>query len=169
MRHHHSVLHGLLKHVPWAIFDRLVAEHQADRRVRRLSTRTQLVALLYGQLAGAVSLREIETALSSHRSRLYHLGAREVSRSTLADANAKRPAALFGELFTHMVGQARRGLRRRIGEAVRLIDSTGLRLAGRGSRWAAFSAGRLRGEGSCRLRSGRRAAALCGGDTDQGQ
>jgi Transposase DDE domain/Domain of unknown function (DUF4372) len=141
MRHHHSVLHGLLKHVPWAAFDRLVAEHETDRRVRRLTTRSQLVALLYGQLAGAVSLREIETALSSHQSRLYHLGVREVSRSTLADANANRPAAVFTGLFAQMVGQAQRGLRRRIGEAVRLIDSTGLRLAGRGTQWAAFSAG----------------------------
>jgi Domain of unknown function (DUF4372)/Transposase DDE domain len=141
MRHHHSVLHGLLKHVPWAAFDRLVAEHETDRRVRRLTTRSQLVALLYGQLAGAVSLREIETALSSHQSRLYHLGVREVSRSTLADANANRPAAVFTGLFAQMVGQAQRGLRRRIGEAVRLIDSTGLRLAGRGTQWAAFAAG----------------------------
>jgi Domain of unknown function (DUF4372)/Transposase DDE domain len=118
-----------------------VAEHETDRRVRRLTTRSQLVALLYGQLAGAVSLREIETALSSHQSRLYHLGVREVSRSTLADANANRPAAVFTGLFAQMVGQAQRGLRRRIGEAVRLIDSTGLRLAGRGTQWAAFSAG----------------------------
>ena len=33
MRHHNSVLHGLLKHVPWAVFDRLVEEHAADARV----------------------------------------------------------------------------------------------------------------------------------------
>ena len=95
MRHHNSVLHGLLKLVPWSVFDKLVQEHGADARVRRLSTRSQLVALLYGQLSGAVSLREIETAMSSHSARLYHLGASQVSRSTLADANAVRPHAVF--------------------------------------------------------------------------
>ena len=66
MRHQNSVFHGLLKHVPWHRFDRLVEEHGADARVRRLSTKSQLVALLYGQLSGAASLREIVTGLSSH-------------------------------------------------------------------------------------------------------
>lgn len=141
MRHHNSVLHGLLKHIPWSVFDKLVEEHGADARVRRLSTRSQLVALLYGQLSGAVSLREIETALSSHSSRLYHLGAREVSRSTLADANAARPHAVFSGLFAHMAGLAGRGFRRSTGEAVRLIDSTGLKLSGVAAEWARFSKG----------------------------
>jgi hypothetical protein len=36
-----------------------VDAHGADARVRRLATRDQFVALLYGQLAGAQSLREI--------------------------------------------------------------------------------------------------------------
>ena len=60
MRHENSVFHALSKHIPWAMFDRLVDEHGADRRVRRLSTKSQLIALLYGQLSGAASLREIE-------------------------------------------------------------------------------------------------------------
>ncbi len=80
MRHQTSVLHQILKHVPWAAFERLVEQHGADRRVRRLSTRSQFIALLYGQLAGAVSLRDIETALLSHQHHLYHVGARSVSR-----------------------------------------------------------------------------------------
>lgn len=139
MRHHNSVFHDLLKRVPWATFDRLVAAHGADRRVRRLRSRDQLIALLYGQLSGAGSLREIVGGLHSHEARLYHVGGRAVQRSTLADANAKRPAALFAELFAEMVGCAHRGLRRKIGEATYLIDATGVRLSGRGSEWAYFS------------------------------
>lgn len=139
MRHHNSVFHDLLKRVPWATFDRLVAAHGADRRVRRLRSRDQLIALLYGQLSGAGSLREIVGGLHSHEARLYHVGARTVQRSTLADANAKRPAALFAALFAEMVGCAHRGLRRKIGEATYLIDATGVRLSGRGSEWAYFS------------------------------
>src|SRR3954447_18423855 len=72
--HHNSVFHGLLKHVPWDRFDRLVEEHGADARVRRLSTKGQFIALLYGQLSGSTSLREIVTGLGSHSARLYHLG-----------------------------------------------------------------------------------------------
>jgi hypothetical protein len=123
------------------MFDALVDEHGADARVRRLSTKSQLVALLYGQLAGTASLREIETAMSSHSARLYHLGARAVSRSTLADANTLRPHAVFQGLFSRMVAMASRGVRRSTTEAVRLIDSTGIHLAGAAAEWARFSKG----------------------------
>jgi hypothetical protein len=98
------------------------------------------MALLYGQLSGASSLREIEAGLSSHRARLYHLGSAAPSRSTLADANGKRPHEVFAGFFAHMVGQASRGLRKKLGEAVRLIDSTGLKLSA-ASDWARYSAG----------------------------
>jgi hypothetical protein len=141
MRHDNSVFHGLLKHVPWHRFDRLVEEHGADSRVRRLSTKSQLVALLYGQLSGALSLREIVTGISSHAARLYHLGATPARRSTLSDANAQRPAAVFAELLAMMMKQAHRGLRRKLAETVYLIDATSVRLNERSAHWARFSAG----------------------------
>ncbi len=139
MRHQNTVFHDLLKRVPWAAFERLVKDHGADHRVRRLTTKAQFIALLYGQFCGATSLREVVGGLASQSARLYHAGGREVSRSTLADANASRPSVVFSELFAHMVGQAQRGLRRAVAEAVYLIDSTGIRLSGAGSQWARFS------------------------------
>ena len=90
MQHQNSVFHDLLKHVPWAEFERLVRRHGADARIRRLTTKSQFVALLYGQLSGASSLREITMGLESHQERLYHLGAGVPRRSTFADANALR-------------------------------------------------------------------------------
>jgi IS4 transposase len=141
MRHHNSVFHDLLKRVPWGKFSELVVEHGSDKHVRRLSTKDQFIALLYGQLSGASSLREIVGGLESHGARLYHVGGRAVQRSTLADANAGRPYAVFTELFAAMVGQAGRGLRRAVGEATYLIDSTGLRLNAKSADWARFSAG----------------------------
>ncbi len=140
MRHQNSVLHDVLKRIPWDTFDQLVERHGADYRVRRLSTKDQLVALLYGQLSGASSLREIEAGLASHRARLYHLGSRPAQRSTLADANAHRPSAVFAELFAAMIGRVHRGLRRAIGEAVYLIDSTGIPLNSRSLDWARYTA-----------------------------
>ena len=140
MRHHNSVFHDLLKHVPWDLFDRLVAQHGADWRVRRLPTKSQFIALLYGQLCGASSLREIVGGLESHSARLYHVGGRPAQRSTLADANARRPSEVFSDLFAAMAGRAQRGLRRAIGDATYLIDSTGIRVSGMGSQWAHFSA-----------------------------
>src|SRR6266404_1350588 len=141
MRHQNSVFHGLLKHVPWDRFDRLVEGHGADARVRRLSTKSQFVALLYGQLSSAASLREIVMGLSSHTARLYHLGAKPARRSTLSDANAQRPVAVFAELLAMMMKQAHRGLRRKLAETTYLIDATSARLNERSAGWARFSAG----------------------------
>jgi transposase len=81
------------------------------------------------------------TALSSHEARLYHLGAAPVRRSTFSDANANRPFAVFTGLLELMMKQAHRGLRRKMAEAVYLIDATGVRLNRYSADWAQFSAG----------------------------
>lgn len=140
MPHENSVFQDLVKRVPWGEFERLVAEHQADYRVRRLPTKTQFLALLFGQLAGAVSLRDVVGGVQSHSARLYHVGGGAVPRSTLADANATRLSAVFSELFALMVARAHRGLRRALDETTYLIDSTGIRLGGLCAEWARFSA-----------------------------
>ncbi len=141
MLHQNSVFHSVLKQVPWHRFDRLVDEHHADKHVRRLTTKGQLIALIYAQLSGAQSLREVEAALESHSAKLYHLGGEQVARATLSDANAQRPWQVFGGLFGHLVGQLTRGLKRKAGEAVHLIDATSLRLSALSKDWAQFSTG----------------------------
>ena len=138
MRHHNSLFHQLLKFVPWDRFDRLVDLYGADSRVRRLTTKSQLIALLYAQLSGAQSLREIEQSLASQAHRLYHLGARRPARSTLADANAKRPAQLFADLFALLVSQATPGLRRATRQAIHLVDATSIRLTDLSRAWADY-------------------------------
>jgi hypothetical protein len=117
-----------LQFVPWGEFDRLVEEHGADERARTLSTRSQLVALLSGQVWGCESLRAIETLQAANSPRLYHAGVRPVRRATLADANAARPCAVFSGLFKAVLAQAQAGLRRKAKEAIRLIDATCLPL-----------------------------------------
>jgi hypothetical protein len=138
--HTNSVFRDVLKLIPWADFNRLVEKHGTDDLVRRFTTKRQLLALLFGQLSGACSLRDIEASMSSHQARLYHAGGAAPARSTFADANRDRNPEVFSGLFTHMLGMATRGLRRKMGDAVRLIDSTDLHLAGIGAHWAEFSA-----------------------------
>jgi transposase len=140
MRHQNSVFHAVQKHVPWDAFHAAVERHDADARVRTLTTKSQFIALLYGQLSGAASLRAIVDGLKSHAALLYHLGATSPARSTLADANTLRPSAVFGELFAALLKQAQPGLRRKIGETTYLIDSTSLPLTARSADWARFSA-----------------------------
>ena len=85
MRHQNIVFHELLKHIPWATFDRLVEQHDADRDDRAVKTKAHLIAMLYAQFCGARSLREIETNLKSHAGKLYHLGGCTISKSALVD------------------------------------------------------------------------------------
>ncbi|HUF87210.1 MAG TPA: DUF4372 domain-containing protein [Thermohalobaculum sp.] len=121
---------SLTKRIPWDEFERLVARHGADRRVRRLPSKTHPLALLFGQLSGAESLRAIVAGLDSQAHALCHLGARPVARSTLADANAARPARLFADRFALMVARAGRVARCRMTDALRVLDVTRLPLAG---------------------------------------
>ena len=96
MRHQNSVFHQLTKPLPWAVFRR--RRGGARRRPRECAScapRDQFLALLYAQFSGAASLREIEAGLASQKVRLYHAGLRPVSRSTLADANARRSCAVL--------------------------------------------------------------------------
>jgi IS4 transposase len=141
MPHHNTVFADILKFIPWQRFEALVEEYDADVRVRRLSTKGQFLALLYGQLSGASGLREIVTGLSSHAARLYHLGADPVRRSTFSDANTQRPAEVFADLLEIMMKQAHRGLRRKLAETTYLIDATSVRLNARSADWARFSTG----------------------------
>ena len=99
------------------------------------------MALLYDQLSGAASLREIVAGLASHAVRLYHIEAKPVRRSTLSDASTRRPIAVFSELLSEMMRQAHRGLRRKLAETTYLIDATGVRLNQASGGWARFSAG----------------------------
>ena len=141
VQHQNIVFHGVLKHVPWAFVDRLVEQYDADRDPRALEAKPHLIAMLYAQLCGLRSLRDIETGLRSHAGKLYHLGGDTVSKSALATANASRPVEVFGGLLSALMAQLQRGYRRKIGDCVRLIDSTSVRLSSLSGHWATFSAG----------------------------
>src|SRR6202790_3033592 len=97
--------------------------------------------MLYAQFCGARSLREIETNLKSHASKLYHLGGCTISRSALSTANASRPVEVFAGLLSALMAQLQAGYRRKIDDCVRLIDSTSVQLSSLSGDWATFSAG----------------------------
>jgi hypothetical protein len=139
MPHQNTVFHALTKHIPWDEFERIVDEHQSDFRVRRLDTRSQFLAMLYAQLSGASSLREIEAGLKSHKSSLYHVGAKPALRSTLSDANALRPWEVFGDLFACMVAKASRRTRRNLADVTRIIDATKVKLPPSSPGWPQVS------------------------------
>jgi Transposase DDE domain/Domain of unknown function (DUF4372) len=141
MRHRNTVLHRLLSGMRWDRFEAHAERHASDKHVRTLTTKTQFIAMAYGQLSGADSLRETVTRFNSQGSSLYHLGANPVARSTLADANTKRSSAIFEDLFKDVVARAQRRVRQAVREATFLIDSTHLRLNEHSADWARYSTG----------------------------
>ncbi len=140
MAHHNTVFHQILSNIPWGQFADLVEQHRADKGVRRLDSKTQLTALLFHQFSENSSLRRLISGFNSHRRRLHHLGCEKISRSTLADANATRPPAVFAGLFTALLSRAHGKLAAKARECVHLIDSTTVRL-NHLSDWARFSEG----------------------------
>jgi hypothetical protein len=89
-------------------FDKCVKYHKGNQRVRQLSCWDQFLAMSFGQLAGCQSLRSIITCLSAHQSKHYHLGfGAPISRSTLAEANEKRPWGIYQDFAAVLIKQAR--------------------------------------------------------------
>jgi hypothetical protein len=137
--HQNTVFSQVTKHLPWGLIDRLVAEHEADKGVRRLTTKDMLLALLFGQFSDARSLRDLEAILESQDARRYHARLPLVHRSTLADAAASRPVAVFTGVLSALIPCLTRKLRREVGDCVRLIDSTSVRLNRLSEAWSRFS------------------------------
>jgi len=95
-----TILNQLLNLLRGHDFEKAVSAVGADRYIKHFGAWQQLVVLLYAQASGKDSLRAIQGGLSAHPEQLYHLGLeRPIAKSTLADANARRPSSIFETLF----------------------------------------------------------------------
>jgi len=141
MQHTNTIFHQVIRAVPRRLFDQVARRYNGDKRVRSLSCWTQFCVMVYGQLCSRQSLRDVISAWDSHAGTHYHVGARKVKRSTLADANAKRSAGIYMEVFYWLLGQSR-GTAIRQKDAVRLIDSTTIDLCKQQFEWASFRSGK---------------------------
>jgi putative transposase len=119
-----SRIQQVLKAVPQGAFDKIVQGHSGDRYVKRFRCRDQLVAMLYVQLAGAQSLRELEAGFNPQTRHHYHLATGRVARSTLSDANERRNPLVFADLLKLLIAQAGRALRREREELLYVLDAT---------------------------------------------
>ena len=98
----------LMDFLPWTTFTRIVDRYGGAHRVRTLSCAEQYRSMAFAQLTYRESLRDIETCLSVHASKLYHMGFRQpVRRSTLADANERRDWRIHAALAQRHITQAR--------------------------------------------------------------
>lgn len=124
MRYQDSVFAMLLKPISRRWFAGAVERHDGDAYDKAFRSWDHLVALIFAQLSGVVSLRGLEAVWNAYAHHHYHLGTGKLVRSTLSDANARRPTAIFAETFAMLSGLADRVLRREGSEMLRLMDAT---------------------------------------------
>ena len=135
-----SRLQEVMKGLPRGTFDRLAQAHEADKHSKGFGSWDQLLAMVYAQLSGAESLRTLSAGFNAQSAHHYHLATRTIQRSTLADANNRRPVALFAEIAQMLMAQADRKLRREGKACLQLLDSTSITLRGAGfDAWTAAS------------------------------
>ena len=81
-------------------FARLVKKHGGEKHSKGFTCWDHFVSMLFCQFGQAKSLREICDGLFSSAGKLKHLGLKGApKRSTLSYANAKRPWAMYKDLF----------------------------------------------------------------------
>jgi hypothetical protein len=98
----------LIEFLPQKTFQRIVMKHQGDKYIKSFSCWNQLLIMMYGQLSGCESLRELVCIVSAHTPKSYHLGFGKsvITRSNLAKANANRDYKIFEEFAYKMIAIA---------------------------------------------------------------
>jgi len=134
----------LMDHLPLHTFRRCVAKYAGAYPTLTFSHLDQFLCMAFAQFTYRESLRDIETCLRAHSSKLYHLGIRGgIARSTLADANETRDWRIYQD-FAHALIRLARQLYSEDGFAVELkqtayaLDSTTIDLCLALFPWARF-------------------------------
>jgi putative transposase len=143
MRFIDSTIATLLKPIDRRWFQSVVDRYGADIYDKTFKSWDHLVALIFAQLSHVDGLRGLETAFNANANHHHHLNVGQLRRSTLSDANARRPTGIFAEVFATLSKAADRQMRREGAELVRLIDSSPVPL-GKVCGWARWN-GRIRG------------------------
>src|SRR3990172_5454884 len=99
----------LMEHLPLYTLRRCIARYPGRYPTLSFSHLDQFLAMAFAQLPFRESLRDIETSLRAHATKLYHLGIRgRVARSTLADANEHRDWRIYHAVAMQLIATARR-------------------------------------------------------------
>lgn len=102
------VFSQLTEHLPLPIFRECVARYNGNFKVKTFSCLDQFLCMMFAQLTYRESLRDIETTLRAHSSKLYHMGIRGgISRNTLANANEVRDWRIYADFTQTLIAVAR--------------------------------------------------------------
>jgi hypothetical protein len=131
------------EHLDYYKFRRLVRKYRGDSYVKHFSCWHQFLTLMFGQLSGRESLRDLVTVLNAHQPKCYHLGLgdRPASRNAVSLANQTRDYRIFEEFAFSMIEEAGRECAADVfglGGNVYASDSTTIPLCLSVFQWARF-------------------------------
>ena len=102
-----TVFAQLTDQLPKYEFNRCVERYRGNHRVREMSCWDQYLIMMFAQVTGLESLREIALGLQAQSEKLYHSGIRSTgARSTLADANETRDWRIFSDFAQGLIREA---------------------------------------------------------------
>ena len=104
----HYVFAQISKFLPKRCFERLTVKYDDRTRGWSLSHWSHLLVLMFGQLLGCKSLRELTDITVAHANKSFFLGFGKtpVNRQILSRANSLRDYRIFEEFAFHMVAIA---------------------------------------------------------------
>ena len=112
-------------------------EQGGEHYTKRFTAWIHLVVMLYAIIKRFDSLREITTSLLADTNKLSHLGITfKIGRSTLADANKRRPERIFENIYRdlyaryrdELISDSRKRQRPKWMDRLQIIDSTTISL-----------------------------------------
>lgn len=109
MNHGKYVFAQVVTFLPARVFDRCVEKYDGNKWVKHFSCWNQMMCMIFGQLSGRESLRDLLVTIEAHSSKYYHLGfGKNVSRSNLASANEIRSCEIYETFAYEMIAIAKR-------------------------------------------------------------
>ncbi|WP_084273696.1 recombinase family protein [Legionella fairfieldensis] len=127
-----TTFEALLTPITRNLLEEGVKRFDSDYYSKSLKTYDHLLILLYAQLHDVKSLRDLEIAFNSQKTLQSRLSCSSVSRSTLSDANARRPSECFLWLAEQLMSLLPKQKRKEVHKVVRKLDSSPIQLKGRG-------------------------------------
>src|SRR5688572_33426341 len=90
----------ILSLIPRHVVTAAARKHQSDRYCKKFDTYHHLVTMLFSIYNNCCSLREIITGIIAWALRINHIGLKYFPpRSTIADANFRRNAEVFEDIY----------------------------------------------------------------------
>ena len=95
--------------LPRRVFDGIVSKYNGNRYVKTFTCWNQMLCMVFGQLTGRDSMRDLLLSIEAHKSKYYHLGfGPTVSRRNLGTTNERRSYKIFEEFAYVLIEEARK-------------------------------------------------------------